>query len=139
FQAEDGIRDRNVTGVQTCALPIFCHSERLTIQAPAEANQRNEGIMIGPMMSVSPDGKFLASISSDKKIHLWNLTLGKHERVIPAPAGPIFSLAFAPDGKYLTLLRSKKQEASAPTEALAQEMLDLSSGKGKPSLRTIIE
>src|SRR5699024_12031908 len=26
FQAEDGIRDRNVTGVQTCALPI---SDRL--------------------------------------------------------------------------------------------------------------
>src|SRR5437867_7183724 len=23
FQAEDGIRDRTVTGVQTCALPIF--------------------------------------------------------------------------------------------------------------------
>src|SRR5699024_12222834 len=29
FQAEDGIRDRNVTGVQTCALPIlkFCSQE----------------------------------------------------------------------------------------------------------------
>src|SRR5699024_11357543 len=26
FQAEDGIRDRNVTGVQTCALPISCQS-----------------------------------------------------------------------------------------------------------------
>src|SRR5207248_4020590 len=24
FQAEDGIRDRTVTGVQTCALPISC-------------------------------------------------------------------------------------------------------------------
>src|SRR5690625_6981094 len=24
FQAEDGIRDGHVTGVQTCALPIFC-------------------------------------------------------------------------------------------------------------------
>src|SRR5438094_975560 len=24
FQAEDGIRDRTVTGVQTCALPIYC-------------------------------------------------------------------------------------------------------------------
>ena len=24
FQAEDGIRDRDVTGVQTCALPILC-------------------------------------------------------------------------------------------------------------------
>src|SRR5437868_3366321 len=27
FQAEDGIRDRNVTGVQTCALPISIESE----------------------------------------------------------------------------------------------------------------
>src|SRR5699024_11423454 len=27
FQAEDGIRDRNVTGVQTCALPIFAYKE----------------------------------------------------------------------------------------------------------------
>src|SRR5207249_6308118 len=26
FQAEDGIRDRNVTGVQTCALPISAAS-----------------------------------------------------------------------------------------------------------------
>src|SRR5699024_2711948 len=28
FQAEDGIRDRNVTGVQTCALPICPAGER---------------------------------------------------------------------------------------------------------------
>src|SRR5207249_6233232 len=27
FQAEDGIRDRNVTGVQTCALPISAPGE----------------------------------------------------------------------------------------------------------------
>src|SRR5699024_11882120 len=27
FQAEDGIRDRNVTGVQTCALPILFKRE----------------------------------------------------------------------------------------------------------------
>src|SRR5882762_10916156 len=26
FQAEDGIRDSSVTGVQTCALPILCVS-----------------------------------------------------------------------------------------------------------------
>src|SRR5699024_11468218 len=34
FQAEDGIRDRNVTGVQTCALPIsdlFCCCESVII------------------------------------------------------------------------------------------------------------
>src|SRR5699024_11943805 len=39
FQAEDGIRDRNVTGVQTCALPI---SKKLNIDAtivvPEDAN-----------------------------------------------------------------------------------------------------
>src|SRR5699024_11594076 len=28
FQAEDGIRGRNVTGVQTCALPIFAENAR---------------------------------------------------------------------------------------------------------------
>src|SRR2546430_10234169 len=28
FQAEDGIRDLTVTGVQTCALPIFSHRTR---------------------------------------------------------------------------------------------------------------
>src|SRR5207245_3835783 len=28
FQAEDGIRDATVTGVQTCALPIYWQSER---------------------------------------------------------------------------------------------------------------
>ena len=30
FQAEDGIRDRDVTGVQTCALPIFIEPISLT-------------------------------------------------------------------------------------------------------------
>src|SRR5207249_8915496 len=31
FQAEDGIRDRNVTGVQTCALPICWVKQFLAI------------------------------------------------------------------------------------------------------------
>src|SRR5438067_9595188 len=33
FQAEDGIRDRNVTGVQTCALPISASCNSLSIDA----------------------------------------------------------------------------------------------------------
>src|SRR5438067_4451915 len=33
FQAEDGIRDRNVTGVQTCALPISAHELRTPLTA----------------------------------------------------------------------------------------------------------
>src|SRR2546430_3333643 len=31
FQAEDGIRDLTVTGVQTCALPIFVETPDVTI------------------------------------------------------------------------------------------------------------
>src|SRR5690554_7055274 len=31
FQAEDGIRDADVTGVQTCALPIFEHIQDLGV------------------------------------------------------------------------------------------------------------
>src|SRR5438128_3218699 len=31
FQAEDGIRDATVTGVQTCALPIFDPDHRLLV------------------------------------------------------------------------------------------------------------
>src|SRR5699024_6526137 len=43
FQAEDGIRDRNVTGVQTCALPISDKPEKTEISAartaPADDNR----------------------------------------------------------------------------------------------------
>src|SRR5207249_8773042 len=37
FQAEDGIRDRNVTGVQTCALPISGAPQR---SCPGGKNRR---------------------------------------------------------------------------------------------------
>src|SRR5690625_6902060 len=33
FQAEDGIRDGHVTGVQTCALPIFFHGVKAILKA----------------------------------------------------------------------------------------------------------
>src|SRR5207249_7520821 len=43
FQAEDGIRDRNVTGVQTCALPISIRLPRLvrpvSIAVPATSSR----------------------------------------------------------------------------------------------------
>src|SRR5699024_11851853 len=41
FQAEDGIRDRNVTGVQTCALPILT-SARTQKQANRAATHAAE-------------------------------------------------------------------------------------------------
>src|SRR6266513_5077152 len=44
FQAEDGIRDRNVTGVQTCALPIYIHR-----RGPRRARVRG-GVPSYPML-----------------------------------------------------------------------------------------
>src|SRR5689334_23401090 len=45
FQAEDGIRDGTVTGVQTCALPICaeCESRGAVLRAKAAAGPAREG------------------------------------------------------------------------------------------------
>src|SRR2546430_12679115 len=50
FQAEDGIRDLTVTGVQTCALPICrrapgspARAERISRVAPAPGISRSRG------------------------------------------------------------------------------------------------
>src|SRR5699024_11950872 len=42
FQAEDGIRDRNVTGVQTCALPISSASASTPIAFTLASNSSNK-------------------------------------------------------------------------------------------------
>src|SRR2546430_13044683 len=47
FQAEDGIRDLTVTGVQTCALPIFAGDELL---------HRGEGDRVPVLGRPPPDG-----------------------------------------------------------------------------------
>src|SRR5699024_11675191 len=38
FQAEDGIRDRNVTGVQTCALPISCPADAIYVEGASNSD-----------------------------------------------------------------------------------------------------
>src|SRR5947207_15779979 len=48
FQAEDGIRDHCVTGVQTCALPIS-----LTVSAIATAIAATLGILAGAALAVA--------------------------------------------------------------------------------------
>src|SRR5260370_19791739 len=43
FQAEDGIRDSSVTGVQTCALPISERTADYVVGALYEATVKREG------------------------------------------------------------------------------------------------
>src|SRR5207249_223689 len=46
FQAEDGIRDRNVTGVQTCALPISAHRHPEPFLHPGVVRETDGGIVV---------------------------------------------------------------------------------------------
>ena len=43
FQAEDGIRDRLVTGVQTCALPIWKQNQGLERECVPPSPIRTDG------------------------------------------------------------------------------------------------
>src|SRR5699024_11927116 len=54
FQAEDGIRDRNVTGVQTCALPIFYISTPDMMRAGAA---RIQELGVKPEMEIFDTGQ----------------------------------------------------------------------------------
>src|SRR5215203_1419543 len=78
FQAEDGIRDIGVTGVQTCALPIYAIDDYVdTIAAYALANPEAEWIVGGGWsMDVFPGGvptaAVLDRIVSDRPVFLPN-------------------------------------------------------------------
>src|SRR5438094_9305865 len=64
FQAEDGIRDRTVTGVQTCALPIFvtvAAKQRWRAGTPVPIVVRlpsGGGFSGGPFHSQNPESSF---------------------------------------------------------------------------------
>src|SRR5687768_9232479 len=61
FQAEDGIRDVAVTGVQTCALPICSHSCcQLSTRFPAAEKSK----ISGPMLSEQSSGRAALAPSS---------------------------------------------------------------------------
>src|SRR5256886_11626234 len=80
FQAEDGIRDWTVTGVQTCALPIFSFSSHnltvtgVTISNATLPNSSSEGIVVSGISNRTVvitgntiDGAGTYGISLDRK------------------------------------------------------------------------
>src|SRR5690606_41078890 len=47
FQAEDGIRDFHVTGVQTCALPIYRDADRVALGTQQLVQPRRRQSLLG--------------------------------------------------------------------------------------------
>src|SRR5688572_2780507 len=58
FQAEDGIRDLTVTGVQTCALPILLERKELERHLPDKAKDRRLGQLLVERGVLSADELF---------------------------------------------------------------------------------
>src|SRR5438046_490592 len=76
FQAEDGIRDWSVTGVQTCALPIFGVGEGTFVFLPSTSSLEKEGTftntdrrvqrvraVIAPMGQSRPDWEVICDLA----------------------------------------------------------------------------
>src|SRR5215203_6577579 len=85
FQAEDGIRDIGVTGVQTCALPIFVSdgadtaSDRSLLQT-IEVIRRNDAFVYAIAID-APDGRESTRVNPDALRDITNLTGGYTEVV----------------------------------------------------------
>src|SRR5699024_12136191 len=83
FQAEDGIRDRNVTGVQTCALPICriapCHIEQLT-SVRRERRLKLKGLAVGQPLRLAFGQFFLPQITRGIKDRSEERRVGKECR-----------------------------------------------------------
>src|SRR2546430_10551687 len=92
FQAEDGIRDLTVTGVQTCALPICCRLAGFQEIPPADFDRRNS-YDLGDEVHVPFHGKETLRRTESAKGSVWRricchcLRSNAHRRPVIRTAG----------------------------------------------------
>src|SRR2546430_6480857 len=66
FQAEDGIRDLTVTGVQTCALPISLHARPLVVPRGRELTVVNRSEHL--VAAVLADGHHVHELEAQEQV-----------------------------------------------------------------------
>src|SRR5256885_10171706 len=64
YEADVGIRDYKVTGVQTCALPIFPHERFGGVEAAAKAQQPHREYSILAPVALPESGPALARVAA---------------------------------------------------------------------------
>src|SRR5690606_40143831 len=106
FQAEDGIRDFHVTGVQTCALPIF--AERcLAVRLPADLSIREFDKRLHMHMSNAALNRWLRSPAGPSHCHLLGIAPPRsEERRVGS--------GWSPAGAAARALASRSAEAATP-------------------------
>ena len=95
-------------------LKRFCHLHLLTLRG-------HKGPVFG--VAFSPDGKRLATASSDHTAKIWDADNGQELLTLRGHEGPVFSVAFSPDGKRLATASNDKTakiwDAASGKELLA--------------------
>src|SRR5205823_8583749 len=65
FQAEDGIRDKLVTGAQTCALPIYCSFCSVWTTDGQRPRQRSTDAVIDEIVQLRRKGYWFIALADD--------------------------------------------------------------------------
>src|SRR5207253_10842937 len=120
FQAEDGIRDGHVTGVQTCALPIWPRRERLFVYGTLR-----RGFALHPLLR-----KLAVRYVGRGKIqgHLYDL--GRFPGAVPSSSpqnkitGEVYELS-NPDKQLEELDRAEEYHREQPRNSLFVRGLSL--------------
>src|SRR5262249_6703673 len=79
-------------------------------------------------LAFAPDGRLLASLGTDDRILIWDLSDGKILETLEVPQGEnLYRLAFAPDGGQLAVTTSKRVCFWDPADGRLQRELPMAS------------
>src|SRR3989454_11222962 len=131
FQAEDGIRDYKVTGVQTCALPISTVTIRIWEAATAQVRHTLKGHgRVVACAAFGPDGRSLTTADLDGMVKQWDVATGQQQKS--------FKIEFDVEGTSIDLIAcSRDGNRLFVLDALVGEgtMWDVATGKLLGTLR----